>query len=72
MVDGRADRYPKEWMAEYLRAARDGVGVERYIDEYKLNAAVIEKASMAAHVFRYRLEWREALTEEKYILFIRP
>ncbi|MSY26551.1 MAG: hypothetical protein F2671_00605 [Actinobacteria bacterium] len=72
MVDGRADRYPKEWMAEYLRAARDGVGVERYIDEYKINAAVIEKASMAAHVFRYRLEWREALTEEKYILFIRP
>ena len=72
MVDGRADRYPKEWMAGYLRAARDGVGVESYINEYKLNAAVIEKASMAAHVFRYRLEWREELTEEKYILFVKP
>ncbi|PHX75229.1 MAG: hypothetical protein CK545_06085 [Actinobacteria bacterium] len=72
VVDGRADRYPKEWMAGYLRAARDGVGVERYINEYKLNAAVIEKASMAAHVFRYRLEWREELTEEKYILFVKP
>ncbi|MCX6452334.1 MAG: hypothetical protein NT174_04565 [Actinobacteria bacterium] len=72
MVDGRADRYPKEWMAGYLLAARDGVGVERYINEYKLNAAVIEKASMAAHVFRYRLKWREELIEEKYILFIKP
>jgi hypothetical protein len=72
MVDGRADRYPKNWMAEYLLAARDGVRAERYIDEYRLNAAVIEKASMAAHVFRYRLKWKETITEAKYVLFLKP
>jgi len=72
MVDGRADRFPKMWMAEYLLSARDGVHVERYIDEYKLNAAVVEKASMAANVFRYRLKWKESIVEEKYVLFLKP
>ena len=72
MVDGRADRYPKEWMAKYLIAVRDGVGVEKYVNEYDLNAAVVERASMAANVFRYRLKWNETVTEKRYILFTRP
>jgi len=72
MVDGRADRYPKEWMAKYLVAIRDGVGVEKYVNTYDLNAAVVERASMAANVFRYRLKWNETVTEKRYILFTRP
>lgn len=72
MVDGRADRYPKEWMADYLVAARNGIQVEKYVDTYDLNAAVVERASMAANVFRYRLKWNEKVTEERYILFTRP
>jgi len=70
-IDGRADMYGDQFVADYRRVYDARAGWRDVLDEHQVEVALIEKDSALATLLAASGEWQEAFRGEVEVVFVR-